>query len=112
MCDSFSCILYVIYREECSLLQSKTVDEEESHDQIIREMNRKLSALEEQKDRDMQVFKSQVISIHISSSVLKNIIPVWFMRIVFSTLVMLLLTYFASRYHYDFGVRKFHINDS
>ena len=104
--------MYVIYREECSLLQSKTVDEEESHDQIIREMNRKLSALEEQKDRDMQVLKSQVISIHMSTSVLKNIIPVWFMRIVFSTLVMLLLTYFASRYHYDFGVRKFHTNDS
>lgn len=48
-------------REECTLLQSKTVDEEESHDQIIRELNRKVSAIEEQKDRDMQLLKSQVI---------------------------------------------------
>ena len=73
-------------------------------------MNRKLSALEEQKDRDMQVLKSQVISVHMSTSVLQNIIPVWFMRIVVSTLGMSLLTYFASRYHYDFGARKFYIS--
>lgn len=52
---------YMTCREECTLLQSKTVDEEESHDQIIRELNRKVSAIEEQKDRDMQLLKSQVI---------------------------------------------------
>ncbi|XP_067938241.1 interaptin-like [Watersipora subatra] len=47
-------------REECNLLQSRTVDEEESHDQMIREMTRRLAALQEQKQSELEVLKSQM----------------------------------------------------
>lgn len=59
----FSTAIACLSREECNLLQSKTVDEEQSHDETLREMNNKLAALQEQKRREMDVLKSQVFKI-------------------------------------------------